>query len=150
MFVKNLSTSTLEVKMNGNVLRLQPGVNLVDSLVWKAEDLRKIYGPTVLIIIGEELPKEVKAVNAVEPKEEVPVEKPEDEGHDVLKDEGEEAGEADQAGNEPQPDNAPAEDKAEADKKEEGEAVKTETEDKTPAKATAKAKAPKATGKKNK
>jgi len=143
MFVKNLTKSTLEFKKNGRVLKLQPGVNLVDSLNWRAEDLRKTYGPTMLIIIGEELPE-------VAQPEEVPVEKVEEE-HDVLKDEGEQAGEADQADNNPQLDNAPVKEEAEADKKEEdGDAVKTETEPKAPAKAKAKTTAKKTTGKKNK
>ena len=143
MFVKNLSNQELLFKKNGAVLKLKPGVNCVDVLKWDINELKKTYGPAILAFIGEEKQAEVET----EVKAEV-----EAEAGDVVIDDAEvtinhtpenpvevkgDAGEADQADETPV---APV-----VEDKTDGEAVKTETEVKTPAKATTKAK----TGKKS-
>ena len=140
MFVKNLSNQELLFKKNGAVLKLKPGVNCVDVLKWDINELKKTYGPAILAFIGEEKQAEVET----EVKAEV-----EAEAGDVVIDDAEvtinhtpenpvevkgDAGEADQA------DETPV-----VEDKTDGEAVKTETEVKTPAKATTKVK----TGKKS-
>ena len=140
MFVKNLSNQELLFKKNGAVLKLKPGVNCVDVLKWDINELKKTYGPAILAFIGEEkqakVETEVKAEagNVVIDDAEVTINPtPEENPIEVKGD----AGEADQADETPV---APV-----VEDKTDGEAVKTETEVKTPTKATTKAK----TGKKN-
>ena len=140
MFVKNLSNQELLFKKNGVVLKLKPGVNCVDVLKWDINELKKTYGPATLAFIGEE--KQAKVETEVKAEVEA-------EAGDVVIDDAEvtinhtpenpvevkgDAGEADQV------DETPV-----VEDKTDGEAVKTETEVKTPAKATTKVK----TGKKS-
>ena len=147
MFVKNLSNKELLYKKHGAVLKLKPGVNCVDVLKWDINELKKTYGSATLAFIGEEKEAEVEA--EVEAKAEV-----ETEAGDVVVDDTEvtinptpenpvevegDAGEADQADETPV---APV-----VEDKNDGEAVKTETEVKTPAKTTTKAKAGKKSNK---
>ena len=140
MFVKNLSNRELLFKKHGAVVKLQPGVKCVDVLKWDINELKKTYGPATLAFIGEE--KQAKVETKVKAEVEA-------EAGDVGIDDAEvtinhtpenpvevkgDAGEADQA------DETPV-----VEDKTDGEAVKTETEVKTPAKATTKVK----TGKKS-
>ena len=137
MFVKNLSNQELLFKKNGAVLKLKPGVNCVDVLKWDINELKKTYGPATLAFIGEEKQAEVETEVKAEAEDvviddtEVTINPtPEENPVEVKGD----AGEADQA------DETPV-----VEDKTDGEAVKTETEVKTPAKATTKVK----TGKKS-
>ena len=134
MFVKNLSNQELLFKKNGAVLKLKPGVNCVDVLKWDINELKKTYGPAILAFIGEEKQAKVETEVKAEDETEVTINPtPEENPIEVKGD----AGEAYQADETPV---APV-----VEDKTDGEAVKTETEVKTPAKATTKAK----TGKKN-
>jgi hypothetical protein len=137
MFVKNLTKSTLEFRKNGRVLVLNPGVNLVDSLIWDIQDLKKTYGPTILTFFNEEKAEEnaPKPVEAPVEGEEKATELVEGEG-DVLKGEGEEVATTEN----PQPDNIPVIEMDDA----------PVAEEKAVAKNTKATKAPKTTGKKNK
>ena len=136
MFVKNLSNQELLFKKNGAVLKLKPGVNCVDVLKWDINELKKTYGPATLAFIGEEKQAEVEtevkaeAGDVVIDDAEVTINHTPENPVEVKGD----AGEADQA------DETPV-----VEDKTDGEAVKTETEVKTPAKATTKVK----TGKKS-
>ena len=135
MFVKNLSNKELLFKKHGAVLKLKPGVNCVDVLKWDINELKKTYGPATLAFIGEEKQAEVETEVEVKAEDETEVTiNPTPEN--PVEVEGD-AGEADQA------DKTPVALVVEV--KTDGEAVKTETEVKTPAKATTKAK----TGKKS-
>ena len=135
MFVKNLSNKELLFKKHGAVLKLKPGVNCVDVLKWDINELKKTYGPATLAFIGEEKQAEVETEVEVKAEDETEVTiNPTPEN--PVEVEGD-AGEADQADETPV---APV-----VEDKTDGEAVKTETEVKTPAKATTKAK----TGKKS-
>ena len=135
MFVKNLSNKELLFKKHGAVLKLKPGVNCVDVLKWDIDELKKTYGSATLAFIGEEKEAEVETEVEVKAEDETEVTiNPTPEN--PVEVEGD-AGEADQADETPV---APV-----VEDKTDGEAVKTETEVKTPAKATTKAK----TGKKN-
>ena len=135
MFVKNLSNQELLFKKNGAVLKLKPGVNCVDVLKWDIDELKKTYGSATLAFIGEEKEAEVETEVEVKAEDETEVTiNPTPEN--PVEVEGD-AGEADQADETPV---APV-----VEDKTDGEAVKTETEVKTPAKATTKVK----TGKKN-
>lgn len=138
MFVKNLSNKELLFKKHGAVLKLKPGVNCVDVLKWDIDELKKTYGSTTLAFIGEEKQAEVETEVEVKAEDETEVTinpTPEENPVEVEGD----AGEADQADETPV---APV-----VEDKTDGEAVKTETEVKTPAKATTKAKAGKKSNK---
>lgn len=54
MFVKNLTKEVIDFRKNGRVLKLKPGVNLVDEFKWSKEDLMNTYGPTILAFFTEE------------------------------------------------------------------------------------------------
>ena len=54
MFVKNLTKEVVDFRKNGRVLKLKPGVNLVDEFKWSKEDLMNTYGPTILAFFTEE------------------------------------------------------------------------------------------------
>jgi len=73
MFVKNLTKTELLFKKNGSVLKIQPGINLIDSLKWNKEDLEKTYGPSILLVFnGEENEKiEEPKVKIEEPAKEI-------------------------------------------------------------------------------
>jgi len=95
MFVKNLSKVELLFKKNGNVLKLKPGINCVDPMVWSIDELKRTYGPTVLVTIDDKIVKELdkKEEPKVEPKVEEPIELPEDINDVIIN--GEEAGDGD-------------------------------------------------------
>lgn len=116
MFVKNLSQSELLFKKNGNVLKLKPGVNCVDEMAWSIDELKRTYGPTAIVIIGEDaleaIEPKVEAPAKEEPKAEEPVVLPAD-GEGIIIN-GEEAGDGDLAVDAPAPDE-PVADKEEAD-----------------------------------
>lgn len=132
MFVKNLSNKELLFKKHGAVLKLKPGVNCVDVLKWDIDELKRTYGSATLAFIGEEKQAEVEA----EVETEVTINPtPEENPVEVEGD----AGKADQADETPV---APV-----VEDKTDGGAVKTETEVKTPAKTTTKAKAGKKSNK---
>jgi len=143
MFVHSLLKEEITYRAHGRKFIIKPGMNNLTGIT--KEELVRTFGDVDLVFVTDETCTPV--IETPAEVQDAPAENPE-KGNDVLKDEGDKAGEADQADNEPKPDNAPA--KPEAEKKEDGEAVKTETAPKAPAKAPAKATVKKATGKKNK
>lgn len=128
MFVKNLSKVELLFKKNGNVLKLKPGINCVDPMVWSIEELKRTYGPTAIVTVDEKVIEEAKeapkaeAPKAEEPKVEEPIELPEDINDVIIN--GEEAGEADQAVDAPTPEIVVEPEEAEAPKTEEAPKAK--------------------------
>lgn len=142
MFVKNLTKEELLYNKNGAVLKIKPGINLVDELKWDIEELKRTYGPLTLVAFdGEAVEAEEPAKEEAEETNSEIGEEAEETNAEIGEEKGEDAGEADQAVEAPTPE-APAEEKIE-----EGEAVKTETEEKAPAKATAKQKSGKKSNK---
>ena len=84
MFVKNLSDVTLEFKKNGRVLKLKPGVNLVDVLKWDINDLKETYGPCILSFFEEETPVEKTPVEET-PTDEITTENDSETNTDDIK-----------------------------------------------------------------